>query len=332
MRRCLLLFLFCAAGVAIQAASTLQIEYMDVGTGYYEYENKFFIKGPSRSFTTDVEAIYVVIRLVVTSGAAVHSYNATVQWYGPQGLYLTQEVTELTRGSLGTRWSIARRLPVRGTEVEKLPGRWRVVFKVLGGPSKTVWFEIKYPTAVLPPGEPTAIPSPSTPTPPTAPPEAPGDWAALTLDNLRLGYTETLKVQYFKGGAWVSLALRRPGGKDWLLVEDVHVDTGATATMLPAKIAEKLGIDVRSGREIEFTGVVGEGKGWLHLVEVAVLVLASADPAFDGYALGREGEAFIITIPILFTYDSSDLLLGREGVLDYLRLTFEAKFLVISIR
>jgi hypothetical protein len=117
-----------------------------------------------------------------------------------------------------------------------------------------------------------------------------------------------------------------------VLVEDVHVDTGATATMLPAKIAERLGIDVKSGREIKFTGVVGEGKGWLHLVEVAVLILASPDPTIDGYALGKEGKAFVMTIPILFTYDSSDLLLGREGVLDYLTLTFEAKFLVISMR
>lgn len=76
------------------------------------------------------------------------------------------------------------------------------------------------------------------------------------------------------------------------------VDTGADISILPAAIADQLDIDLRSGKEFEFGGIVGSNSGYLHNVGVnigshqmdEVPVIFSDNIAPDGYGiLGHEG-------------------------------------------
>jgi len=68
----------------------------------------------------------------------------------------------------------------------------------------------------------------------------------------------------------VEAALWLPSLGSWLEFQFI-VDTGATATILPSFIAEKLGIDLSSLPEVEMEGVEGSGiKSWLGEVKIKI--------------------------------------------------------------
>ena len=129
--------------------------------------------------------------------------------------------------------------------------------------------------------------------------------------------------------ATIVSVVERPDGQGWEIVEGVNVDTGAAETMLPLEFAQTLGIDPRSGKRIELSGIAGTGVGWEHTLNVGIISLGGGD--VDGYILGKGGKPFLFTIPIVF-YGQERKLLGRAGVLSQLELTFGERMLTITVR
>lgn len=296
------------------------IEWMDLGTDYVEISDRFILKGRSRTFTTDVERIVLVVRLSIPGSARYHSYDATVRWYAPDGsLYLEQKVEDLERGFY---WSIARSLEVAGTEAAQLVGRWRVEFVVRGGPRKSLVFTLEHPVVRQPP----------TPSPREERKRRVETGSEFSFSDFNFRYVSELRVPYFHDAAWVTLAVRPVGGSTWSLVTDVQVDTGASTSLFPAELADLLGLDLSGAERVTFRGVTGrEESGWLLKLEVAIILMGGGEPGVDGYVLGKDDRPFIMTIPIIFSYAVDDRLLGREGVLNYVSLSFEAYGLRIML-
>ena len=296
------------------------IEWMDLGTDYVEISDRFILKGRSRTFTTDVERIVLVVRLSIPGSARYHSYDATVRWYAPDGsLYLEQKVEDLERGFY---WSIARSLEVAGTEAAQLVGRWRVEFVVRGGPRKSLVFTLEHPVVRQPP----------TPSPREERKQRVETGSEFSFSDFSFRYVSELRVPYFHDAAWVTLAVRPVGGSTWSLVTDVQVDTGASTSLFPAELADLLGLDLSGAEHVTFRGVTErEESGWLLKLEVAIILMGGGEPGVDGYVLGKDDRPFIMTIPIIFSYAVDDRLLGREGVLNYVSLSFEAYGLRIML-
>jgi len=116
------------------------------------------------------------------------------------------------------------------------------------------------------------------------------------------------------------------------LVTDVQVDTGASTSLFPVELADLLGLDLSGAERVTFRGVTGrEESGWLLKLEVAIILMGGGEPGVDGYVLGKDDRPFIMTIPIIFSYAVDDRLLGREGVLNHVSLSFEAYGLRIML-
>jgi len=296
------------------------IDWMDLGTDYVEVSDRFLLKGRGRTFTTDVEEIVLVVRLSIPSSARFRTYNAVVRWYAPDGsLYLEQEVTDLERGYY---WSIARRLEVAGTPAAQLAGQWRVEFAVRHGPKGSLSFTLEHPVVRQAP----------TPSPREEPEQRAGTGSEFSFSDYDFRYVSELRVPYFQDAAWVTLAVRPVGGSSWRLVTDVQVDTGASTSLFPGELATELGLDLQSGERVTFRGVTGrEESGWLLKLEMVILLMGGGETDVDGYVLGENGKPFAMTVPVIFSQAVDDRLLGREGVLNYVNLSFEAYGLRIAL-
>jgi hypothetical protein len=93
------------------------------------------------------------------------------------------------------------------------------------------------------------------------------------------------------------------------------VDSGATETLLPRRIGERLGIEIESGERVEFEGVGGAAIGYRHKV---VLRLA--------------GERNEHEIECAFTPSlGMEALLGERGFFENYKVTFEKYKNVFSV-
>ena len=138
------------------------------------------------------------------------------------------------------------------------PGTWTVRLKLTPGRDYTARFELYGPPVALPPVSATPLPAPALA---PIPPSSPGTWK---VDDYTLMVVDSIKVSYSATGAHVTLVIARPDGRGWEFVDDVAVDTGAAETMLPLELAQALGIDPRTGKRIELSGVTGSDVGWEH--------------------------------------------------------------------
>jgi len=86
------------------------------------------------------------------------------------------------------------------------------------------------------------------------------------------------------------------------------VDSGATISIFRSEVADSLGIDINSGKEIYLGGVGGRIKGYIHKLEVEI-----------------GGKQF--TCPIVFSYEYlvSFNLLGRAAFFEKFKIIFEEK-------
>jgi len=96
----------------------------------------------------------------------------------------------------------------------------------------------------------------------------------------------------------VTVGLWLKAAQSWVDFQFI-VDSGATATILPAAMAEELGIDLQKHSEVDMAGVEGTGvKSWLAKIKVKI---------------GDES----MEIPCFFVdNDRVPFLLGRAGILD----------------
>ena len=86
------------------------------------------------------------------------------------------------------------------------------------------------------------------------------------------------------------------------------VDSGATISIVRAEIADSLGIEVNSGKEIYLGGVGGRIKGYVHKLETEIA-----------------GKTFVCPIVFSYEYLVSFNLLGRAEFFKRFRITFEEK-------
>lgn len=84
------------------------------------------------------------------------------------------------------------------------------------------------------------------------------------------------------------------------------VDSGATISIFRSEVAESLGINVNSGKEIFLGGVGGRIKGYIHKLEVEIA-----------------GKQFICPMVFSYEYLVSFNLLGRDTFFKKFRITFE---------
>ena len=84
------------------------------------------------------------------------------------------------------------------------------------------------------------------------------------------------------------------------------VDSGATISIFRSEVADSLGINVSSGKEIYLGGVGGRIKGHIHKLEVEIA-----------------GKQFICPIVFSYEYLVSFNLLGRAAFFEKFRITFE---------
>jgi len=294
-----------------------------------EWATSFDAQAWTFLFSSSARFIYCVVKVRVPCDASRHSYSAELEWYTPGGdLYRTQEYKELDRCSV---WSLAGSIPVAGTQATGMPGQWKVVFSMKYGPRKTIFFTLGTDRSEPVPSPPKTAGSPGSPLLDNPNLSAEGTWQ---LGQYALSVVDSIKFQFAYGVAHVTLILNRPNSDDWVIIEDVAVDTGAFKSVLPMAVITELGVDPKSGEKIEFRGVVGSDVGWEHEVTIGVILLGGGEDA-DGYILGKGNEPFLFTVPIIFYGDedsnSASKLLGRSGVLSRLNLVFGERMLEIVV-
>lgn len=312
------------------ASSRPEIIEIRTCTQVKEWATSFDAQAWTFLFSSSVRSIYCVVKVRVPCGASRRSYSAELEWYTPEGdLYRTQEYKELDRCSV---WSLAGSIPVAGTEVAGMPGQWKVVFSMKYGPRRTIFFTLGTDRSEPVPSPPKTAGSPGSPLLDNTNLSAEGTWQ---LGQYALSVVDSIKFQFAYGVAHVTLILNRPNSDDWVIIEDVAVDTGAFKSVLPMAVITELGVDPKSGEKIEFRGVVGSDVGWEHEVTIGVILLGGGEDA-DGYILGKGNEPFLFTVPIIFYGDedsnSASKLLGRSGVLSRLNLVFGERMLEIVVR
>ncbi|MEK7518147.1 MAG: retroviral-like aspartic protease family protein [Patescibacteria group bacterium] len=86
------------------------------------------------------------------------------------------------------------------------------------------------------------------------------------------------------------------------------VDSGATISIFRSEVADSLGINVNSGKEIYLGGVGGRIKGYIHKLEVEIA-----------------GKQFVCPVVFSYEYLVSFNLLGRDVFFEQFRIIFEEK-------
>lgn len=117
----------------------------------------------------------------------------------------------------------------------------------------------------------------------------------------------------------------------WVTVGGVLVDTGASATMLPRKYVDALGIDLRAGRRCYFWGVSEQKMGcYIHKVQIAVMV--TQEPTVFPSLVPSPSSLAPFEAQVIFpeSYDVKDRVLGRMDILDNLTLSFDSKKVCLS--
>jgi len=311
------------------ASSRPEIIEMRTCTEVKEWATSIDAQAWTFLFSSSARFIYCVVKVRVPCDASRQSYSAELEWYTPGGdLYRTQEYKELDRCSV---WSLAGPIPVAGTQAAGIPGQWKVVFSMKYGPRKTIFFTLGTDRSEPVPSPPKTADSPGSPLLDKPNLSTEGTWQ---LGQYALSVVDSIKFQFAYGVAHVTLILNRPNSDDWVIIEDVAVDTGAFKSVLPMAVITELGVDPKSGEKIEFRGVVGSDVGWEHEVTIGVILLGGGEDA-DGYILGKGNEPFLFTVPIIFYGDedsnSVSKLLGRSGVLSRLNLIFGERMLEIVV-
>jgi len=311
------------------ASSRPEIIEMRTCAGVKEWATSFDAQAWTFAFSSSDRFIYCVVKVRVPCDASRSSYSAELQWYTPAGdLYRTQEYKELDNCSV---WSLSGAIPVAGTQAADMPGQWKVVFSMKYGPRRSISFTLEGDRSEPVPSPAKIAGSPGSPLLDNPSVSAEGTWK---LRQYTLSVVDSIKFQFAYGVAHVTLILNRPNSDDWVIVEDVAVDTGAFESVLPMAVITELGVDPKSGEKIEFHGVVGTDVGWEHEVRIGVILLGGGED-MDGYILGKGNEPFLFTVPIIFYGDedsnSASKLLGRSGVLSRLNLVFGERVLEIVV-
>jgi len=314
-----------------QAAST-EVEEMAFGTGIKDQgASTYKLLGKSRSFSTGTDTIWCFVKLTTYTKIL----NATFEWYTPEGdLYYSDAHGSLTSGYI---WSLRSAIHISGYKAALHPGTWRVKLKLTPGSDPSATFVLEGGGGSPPPSV-APLPVITLPTPTVTPPTSPGlfhNGGIWQLGDYKLAVVNSVKCQYSYGAAHVTLIINGPTSKNWEIVQDVQVDTGAFESMLPAEVITKLGVRLESGKKVDFSGVTGSDIGWEHNMQIGVILLGGGEDV-DGYILGTNGQPFLFTIPIIFygkeEDNSASKLLGRTGVLSYLSLLFGERMLTITVR
>ena len=96
--------------------------------------------------------------------------------------------------------------------------------------------------------------------------------------------------------------------KDIKLTIGALVDSGANISIFGADVAESLGINIESGKEVYLSGVGGRILGYEHFVDMEI-----------------GGEVFRSKVVFSREFLVSFNLLGREGVFDRFMICFDEK-------
>jgi WD40 repeat protein len=185
-------------------------------------------------------------------------------------------------------------------------------------------------TSVLPGGSQPSSPSgAATPSPTTS---LPAD--VVQLGNYRLRMVPLIKCASAQGRPYTSILISTDGEKDWTIIPDVLLDSGADMSMFPAPVADALGIDLSACQAMTFSGVGGTTTAYLSEVYIAVVHFGGAEADVDGYILSSGGEPFVFKAAATFTSDAANAdtyLLGREDVFDYLSLSFQGDTATVTV-
>lgn len=329
-----LVIVLCVGLLGVRGAygASTEVEEMAFGTGIKDIgASSYKLLGKSSSFSTVTDTIWCYVRLSTNTKII----DATFEWYTPQGdLYYSDDLGSLDSGYI---WSLRSAIHISGHKAALYPGTWKVKLKLTPGRDPSATFRLEGSGASPPPSvAPSPVITPPTPiTPPTTRPDLSHTGGIWQLGDYKLAVVNSIKCQYSYGAAHVTLIVNGPTGKDWMIVQDVEVDTGAFESVLPVSVAEGLGMNPKTGKQVDFNGVTGSDTGWELNMQIGVILLGGGEDV-DGYILGTNGEPFLFTIPIIFygteEDNSASKLLGREGTLSYLSLLFGERMLTITVR
>lgn len=131
----------------------------------------------------------------------------------------------------------------------------------------------------------------------------------------------TIFIPYRDGAILVDVRLRAKGEGDWVMVRSAEIDTGASITLFPRSVANRMGISLRMGKQVTMTDVSGTKLNvFIHEIEIEFV-------APDGVAL----EA--ITIRAAFAEsDSVPVLIGRLDFLDFVQIITEKTGVYLKLR
>lgn len=87
---------------------------------------------------------------------------------------------------------------------------------------------------------------------------------------------------------------------------DALIDSGATISIFQPAIADSLGIEINSGKEIYLGGVGGRIKGYIHQLKIEV-----------------SDKTLVAPVVFSYEYHVSVNLLGRDSVFNKFKITFE---------
>jgi len=92
------------------------------------------------------------------------------------------------------------------------------------------------------------------------------------------------------------------------------IDSGATISVFKTQVAQFLKLPIENGKEIYLGGVGGRIKGYIHNLELEI-----ADKK--------------VIAPVVFSYEYtvSFNLLGRQGIFDNLKITFDEKNYLVKL-
>ncbi len=93
------------------------------------------------------------------------------------------------------------------------------------------------------------------------------------------------------------------------------IDSGATISIFKTEVAQQIGIEIKTGKEIELDGVGGKIKGYVHNLKIEVS--------------GKN-----LTIPVVFSNDYlvSFNLLGRSSFFENFKIIFDEKNKIVELK
>ncbi len=121
------------------------------------------------------------------------------------------------------------------------------------------------------------------------------------------------KYQRFTGGIYFPIITVNIIHKNKFFRVDTLLDSGASTSLFTPDTARQLGIDTKSGKRIVLGGVGGKIDGYINNLELEIA--------------GKKLHA-----PVVFSenYQVSFNLLGREGIFENFKITFDEKNLVVN--